>query len=119
MTKKPLPFPSMKKEEVRSIIADLANTDSSKVVLLDHAEDRMLEKGMSYKQVLQVLRLGKVHTRVEWDPHTSDKGRISHGWLCVLKRHTAGRVVRVVCKLVDENGKTGPCLIITVYAEGE
>ena len=68
---------------------------------------RMVEREISIKQVINVVRLGERIGKIEWDTE------IERGWKCKFRRVTAGRSVTVVAKLVTRDSKT--CLVVTTH----
>lgn len=88
-------------------IRRIAMSDTSCMVLLDHAKDRMLERDITLKQVLNVLRHGDICDTPKWNTDNEK------GWKCKFARVTAGIKVTVVCKLVERAHST--CLIVTVF----
>lgn len=56
MTPKPRPI-KLSRERAKEIISEVAQ-DSKRVILTTHAEERMLERGITLAQVKHVLRSG-------------------------------------------------------------
>lgn len=100
-------LPFCKREEVESEIRRIAIHDTAAVIVLGHAKDRMLQRGITSRQVLRVLVDGVLDSPVEWD---TQKDR---GWKCRFCRTTAGIKVTVVVKLIESGGRR--CLVITVW----
>ena len=100
-------LPFCKREDVETEIRRIANEVSARVVLPPHARDRMLQRGISTRQVFNALRFGSLDSAVEWDTN-KDKG-----WKCRFSRITAGVPVTAVVKLIEQNGHR--CLVVTVW----
>lgn len=79
--------------------------DSSKVVIVSHAKQRMRQRGVLLTQVLQVLQKGRV---------TDHAHRNVHGnWQCTLEATIAGDRIKVAAALQeDPNGDL--VIVITV-----
>lgn len=92
----------MTDEALRRQIAALA-ADSSKVVVLEHAKARMLVRGVTLAQVLEVLRHGAVCEPAHQHLRTGD-------WRCTLERRVAGDLVRVVAALHEK--ATGEVVVV-------
>ncbi len=87
-------------QKLRAIAAD-----SSRIVLLKHAKDRMRERKVSFRQVLECLR----HGRIAEKAHISIQG----DWKATLEHQCAGEVIKVAVAIeVQEDGDLA--VIITV-----
>ena len=100
-----LPFISA--DKVEDEIRRIAKESTINIVKLDHAIDRMAEREITDRQILNVLRLGERASDIKWN---TDKER---GWKCKFRRIVAGTNVTVATKLVKRDETT--CLIITVF----
>jgi|SRR5690606_11602447 len=100
-------FPNVTKEHAVSEIQRIAQDDTGKIFILDHAHMRMIERGITTRQILKVLRHGEVIDGPTW---VADKER---GWKCEFKRISAGECLHVIAKLTERGDNC--CLIITVY----
>jgi hypothetical protein len=100
-------LPFCKRDEVEAEIRRIARTETIAIITLDHAKDRMLQRGITSRQVLRVLAEGALDSPIEWDT-SKDKG-----WKCRFCRTTAGLKVTVVVKLIETGGRR--CLVITVW----
>lgn len=101
-----LVLPTFRKETARAEIARLAKDESHKVELLDHALDRMEQRGITTRQVFRTLIDGDQRS-IEWD-ETQEKG-----WRCKLQYMTAGDMITVVAKLIEREGSV--CLVVTTW----
>jgi len=79
--------------------------DSSKVVLLRHAKERMRERKVSFRQVLDCLRLGRLAEKA----HQSIQG----DWKATLEHQCAGEIVRVAVA-IEEQESGDLAVVITV-----
>lgn len=76
--------------------------------LMDHVEMRMLERGITRRQVFNVLRRGELIDGIEWCTKKES------GWKCKINTLTAGVSVSVVPKLVSRpDGEV--VLVITAF----
>ena len=108
MTKdKVVALPFIRRELVEVEIRRIANNSTIDLVKLDHAIDRMNEREITDRQILNVLRSGERTSEITWDTERE------RGWRCVFRRITAGVNATVVAKLVKRNKTT--CLIVTVF----
>jgi len=104
----PIQLPQMRPQDVRAEIARIATECSHRVVLLDHANDRALQRGITTQQIFKVLRSGEQLGGATWDASKDVRG-----WRCKLCRVVAGVRVTVIAKLIDRGGDL--CLVITVW----
>jgi len=88
-------------------IQRLAQEETERVHVLDHAHMRMIEREITLRQVLKVLRHGDLVTGPEWSTEGEE------GWKCNFRRITAGESIEVVAKLIERDGVR--CLIVTAY----
>ncbi|MCA6128480.1 DUF4258 domain-containing protein [Thalassolituus oleivorans] len=100
-------LPKFKAHEVRAEIKRIADSSTHFVEFLDHALDRMEQRGVTTRQALRVLRNGDQEGNAEW---CTDKER---GWRCRLSRITAGEKITVIAKLVERKNST--CLVVTTW----
>lgn len=104
-------LPAFSKHEAVDEIKRIAREESSSVDLLDHARERMVQRGITTKQIFNVLKNGQQVGDVRWD------SKKEPGWRCTLRRITAGVEVTVVAKLVTRENST--CLVVTTWGEEE
>lgn len=79
--------------------------DSSRVVVLRHAKERMVERKISLSQVISCLKKGAI----------SEPAHLAHktGWKATVTHRCGGDTVSVVAVLeTNENGEC--CIVITV-----
>lgn len=100
-------LPFISRDSVEDEVRRIAKESTIDVVKLDHAIDRMAQREITDRQILNVLRLGERISKVTWN---TDKER---GWKCTFRRITAGVNVTVATKLVRRDETT--CLIVTVF----
>lgn len=100
-----LPFCSA--NDVEGQIRKIAKESTIDIVKLDHAIDRMLEREITDRQILNVLKHGDRISDIVWN---TDKEK---GWKCTFRRITAGVSITVATKLVQRDDTT--CLIVTVF----
>lgn len=100
-------LPFCTRSEVVAEIRRIATSDTVALVTLDHAKDRMMQRGITSRQILRVLIDGVLDSTIEWDTN-KDKG-----WRCRFCRTTAGLKVTVVVKLIEAGGRR--CLVVTVW----
>ena len=103
----PIKLPKFTKDGAVEEIRRIAKEDSSKVIVLDHAKIRMMEREITSRQIYNVLKNGEPKCAPEWDTEQEK------GWKCRLSRVTAGTAVTVVAKLVERDENV--CLIVTVF----
>src|SRR5216117_2717795 len=89
-----MPF-EMNDESLRRRIAQVVNTDSSKMILSLHARKRMRKRRITPTQVLHVLRRGRVIEHA----HRNIKGN----WQCTLEALIAGDEIKVAAALVADS----------------
>ena len=78
-------------QRLRLIVAD-----SSRIVLLKHAKERMRKRKISFRQVLDCLRSGRIAERA----HLSIQGN----WKATLEHPSSGDVVKVTVALEEQEG---------------
>ena len=100
-------LPFIARDKVEDEIRRIAKEATIDIVKLDHAIDRMVQREITDRQILNVLRRGERISGVTWN---TDKER---GWKCTFRRITAGANVTVATKLVRRDKTT--CLIVTVF----
>jgi hypothetical protein len=103
---KPIELP-LPPSEVEGEIRRIAQNESHKVFTLDHTKMRILERGITIRQIMRVLAVGELVQAPKWD------AQMERGWRCVFAGITAGVKVTVVAKLVNRNGHI--CLVVTTY----
>ena len=109
--KRSITFPTTKAVDVVTEVRRIARDNSEDMVLLDHALERMVQRNISSRQIINVLKNGEQVGTVTW----CSKKEL--GWRCRLRRVTAGMEVTVIAKLVERDSKT--VLIVTVFGEEE
>lgn len=97
-------LPKIKKDQVLDEIQRIAGEFSGQVLFTDHAEDRMIERNITKRQVFNVLRDGSLDQGPEWE--TQNGG----GWVCRIGWITAGKHIFVVVKLTENDD--GLCDIV-------
>ena len=108
MTKnKVISLPATPQHQVEDEIKRIAIESTERVILLDHARDRMDQRDITMRQILNVLRYGDRKADIAWNTD------VERGWKCSFTRITAGVSVTVGTKLVDRDDVV--CLIVTVY----
>ena len=100
-------LPFIKAENVLAEVRRIATESTQDLIFLDHAQDRSAQRGISARQVLNVLKNGERTSEYEWDT------KIEDGWKLTLQRVTAGGKVTVAVKLVKRESVS--CLVVTVY----
>ena len=103
----PVELPFITRLNVEAEVRRIAGESTKDLVLLDHAKDRMLEREITERQSLNVLKNGDIMDAPKWD---TEKER---GWRCQFRGIAAGIDVTVITKLVKRDNTM--CLIITVY----
>ena len=99
---------ALRNSEVVEQIQSIARDHTERVIVLDHARLRMIEREISYIQVLRVISDGHPVSDIKW----SDKKET--GWRCQFRRITAGNEIDVAVKLVVRDGEYAD-LIVTVF----
>ncbi len=105
-----LEFPTIRPEEVRREIARIAKEEAQKVVYLDHAIDRKIQREITDIQILRVLKSGHQIGKVTW---CTEKEK---GYRCKLEGVSAGVKVSVIAKLVTINERR--CLVVSTWTDG-
>lgn len=91
--------------EAKKILQQIA-ADPSRVFFTNHAEERMVERSITRKQVLCCIKHGAIIEGPYREPNAS--------WKLKLETISAGDRVTTVCVLdYDDNGNY--CLIVTVF----
>jgi len=108
---KVIELPFISKDAVRGEIRRIAESETQSLSLLDHASDRMIQRDVTMRQILNVLKNGEQLGDICW---CTEKER---GWRCKLSRVTAGVKVTVVAKLVSRENTS--CLVVTVWSQEE
>ena len=97
-----------KKVDAISKIQEMAELDTGSIFFLDHAEMRMIERGITRRQILNVLKRGEFFGEVEWCT------KEERGWKCKFRDISAGERISVVAKLVErQNGEL--LLVVTTF----
>jgi len=107
MSGSPVAFPFILANQVEEEVRRIATSSTKDLVLLDHALDRMDQRDISMRQILNVLKNGDRVSDFRWDTQEEK------GWKCTFRRVTAGAQVTVAVKLVKREENT--CLVVTVY----
>ena len=100
-------LPHFKAQDVRGEIRRIAKSETQNVEFLQHAIERMEQRGITSRQVLKVLQDGEQIEGADW---CTDKER---GWRCKLSCVTAGDKVTVIAKLVERENSA--CLVVTTW----
>jgi hypothetical protein len=100
-------LPFIKAEDVEAEVRRIATESTQHLILLDHALDRSEERGISLRQITNVLKSGDRTSDYKWDT------QLENGWKCTFQRVTAGVKVTVAVKLVMRDCVS--CLVVTVY----
>lgn len=100
-------LPFIKAEDVEAEVRRIATEATQNLILLDHALDRSVERGINIRQITNVLKNGDRTSDYKWDT------QIENGWKCTFQRVTAGVKVTVAVKLVKRESVS--CLVVTVY----
>lgn len=93
----PITLPTTSKAEARQRVAEIACDSTGFVFIHDHCELRMAERGVTRRQVMQVLRTGELVGKVRWDT------KEERGWKMTLTRISAGAEIVVGAKLIERN----------------
>jgi len=101
-------LPKVPKADAVGRIYEIAQKETHRVLLLDHAHMRMLERDITHRQVFKVLRHGNPTDGPAWES-TGEPG-----WKCVFRRITAGERIDVVAKLIERDGQA-IVLVLTVF----
>ena len=86
---KVIPFPTGMRWVVERVHAIAEHSD--RIEWTDHARERMGERDITSRQVLETLRRGR---RVRLPQREDDE------WKIVLEKHHAGRRIRVVARMI-------------------
>lgn len=87
-------LPFITQDKVEDEIRRIAKESTIDIVKLDHAIDRMAQREITDRQILNVLRLGERISDITW--HTEKE----RGWKCTFRRISAGVNVTVATKLL-------------------
>lgn len=102
-------FP-LKDKSVKKIIQDLAANHSSSIKLRKHCRDRMKQRGVSIRQIFQVLEC--THSKFSERPCQTPRG----SWKFSLKGVASGELLEIVVDL--HNSETDPeAYVITVIVK--
>ena len=104
MPTQPIPF-RMNDANLRRLIAETA-ADSKRIVLLPHAREKMAERHITMRQVIDCL----LHGVVSQPAFMNIKGN----WQCTLMRRNAGDEVCVVAAL-EQRGNGDWVAVITTF----
>lgn len=85
-------FP-LSEKTARKTLVDMANHHSEKIRFSTHAQERMLERGVTTAEVLSILK--SKHSQFTEAPHQTPKG----SWKFNLRGCAAGKVTEVVIDL--------------------
>jgi hypothetical protein len=98
----------MNDESLRRRIATIAlasmDSDTPRVIVLPHAKKQMKRRGITPRQMYDVLMKGYVVEHAHRD--------IKGNWKCTLEYRTAGERVKVAAALADVDGES--VVVITV-----
>lgn len=86
---------------------EIARASTERLIVLEHAHMRMLEREITLQQVVRTLKNGEIVSDIKWDT-TEDKG-----WKCNFRHTSAGVKINAVAKLVKK--EEIQCLIVTVW----
>ena len=90
------PFPKgLTRPDAEALIHELAKESRNLAMEAPHFRERMRERGITMRQVLETLPEG----RVDSEPTKDQYG----DWRCVVKKRCAGRRVRVVVAIHDRS----------------
>ena len=81
--------------------------DSANVILRDHTQEMMDERGITFQEVLSVLRKGAIRR----EPEISEDGESLE---CRMERYFAGRDIGVIAAIDDE---TPNVVVVTTFAD--
>ncbi len=99
-------FP-LKDRSAKKIIQDLATNHSRNIKLRKHCKERMKERGVSIRQVFQVLKCP--HSQFTERPHQTPRG----SWKFNLRGVSCGERIEIVIDL--HNSETDPeAYVVTV-----
>ena len=104
---KPTRLPRNKKCDVDQKIRQLATGSTGRFFFLNHAEMRMVERGITRRQVFNVVRDGKLVEGPEWC------SKVECGWLCKYHWITGGAAITVVVKLIERSDEQNAIVITT------
>lgn len=90
----------------KRILREIIDADDARVFFTGHAETRMVERGITHKQVLRCLRNGQFAE----GPYRGIQGN----WEMKLEQISAGDVVSVVAAL-DYDDDRNITIVITTY----
>lgn len=104
MTIVTLPVP---KDEVVDIIKKIAKADDGRLALSEHCIQRMLERDILQRQVINCIRQGNPVRGPDWDTN------IESGWKVTFERVCAGQAINVGVKLLER--ETDFVLVLTTF----
>ena len=85
----------------------IVTQDTGQFFIMDHARMRMLERGVTDKQVMLCIADGDLIKGPDLDKEHE------LGWKCMFTRVCAGAALRVGCKLVQREEET--VLVLTAF----
>ena len=103
---KAIPFPTERRWVVERVHAIAEHTD--RIQWTDHARERMGERDITSRQVLETLRRGR---RVRLPQREEGE------WKIILEKHHAGRRIHVVARMIvpTMEGEKDELRVVTVW----
>ena len=99
----------MDRPQAQAILADLAR-DSGNIIVTHHAQERMDERGITWRQVVRCLEKGTITE----GPAPDLKG----GWKLTVETISAGDPLAVVAA-VTEDAQGNKAIVVTAYYPGQ
>lgn len=99
----------MDRPKVQAMLAELAE-DSANVIVTHHAQERMDERGITWRQVVRCLAKGTITE----GPAPDLKG----GWKLTVEAISAGEPLAVVAA-VTEDHQGNKAIVVTAYHPGQ
>ena len=97
------------KESAEFTIRKIVTEDTGNFYITDHARLRMLERGITDRQIHLCISKGAMVRGPEFDRKNES------GWTCTFRRQCAGSVLRAGCKLIQR--QEGIVLVLTAFWE--
>lgn len=101
-------LPKSSKNQARERISSISREQTGLILVSAHANQRMIERRITMRQILQVLRDGRQIGDIEWNTE------VERGWKMRLQRITAGVEVVVIAKLVEHDNE---CVVVLTTFE--
>ena len=98
-------------KSAKTIIQDLAEHHSSSIKLSSHCRQRMRERGVTIRQIFQVLKCP--HSQMTEEPHQTAAG----SWKFNLKGFASGDRVEVVIDLKNSEYDPSAYLVTVIIKE--